>query len=150
MHEMNFVHCDLKLQNVLLNADNVSAKLADFGLSKALSTGNKTKKTMAIGLSERYASPEQLSSSTISTKCDIWALGLIIYEIVTQETVWKGVSSVQVVQKVLNQTDFWDYNAKTGHGVYDSLIGECLKYDRTERPRAKDLVKTFQSLVDSA
>lgn len=34
-----------------------------------------------MGLSERYASPEQLSSSAISTKCDIWALGLIVYEV---------------------------------------------------------------------
>jgi serine/threonine-protein kinase len=57
--------------------------LADFGLSKALTGNNKTKKTLAIGLSERYAAPEQLVSSAISTKCDIWALGLIIYEIIT-------------------------------------------------------------------
>lgn len=56
---MNFVHCDLKLQNVLLTDKKFEkVKVADFGLSKALNQNNKTKKTQAIGMSERYASPE--------------------------------------------------------------------------------------------
>ena len=59
LHEMNFVHCDLKLQNVLLQDKRYEkVKVADFGLSKALNQNNKTKKTQAIGISERYASPE--------------------------------------------------------------------------------------------
>ena len=77
LHQSNYVHCDLKMQNILLDENNV-AKISDFGLAKTLRSGN-TKKSLIYGYSERCSSYEYLVEERISTKGDIWSFGIILY-----------------------------------------------------------------------
>ncbi len=80
LSEKKIVHCDMKLMNVLVDQKGV-AKITDFGLSKCLSSGNTKKTTNITGFSERYTPKEYLESNIVSSKCDIWAFGILVYEI---------------------------------------------------------------------
>ncbi|XAR57788.1 Mitogen-activated protein kinase kinase kinase [Bertholletia excelsa] len=90
IHENGFVHCDLKLQNVLLCLNNgrEDAKIADFGLAKR--AGERREK---VGLDLRgtplYMSPEMVAAGEQEAPADVWALGCLVVEMVTGEPAWK-------------------------------------------------------------
>ena len=85
-HRQLIVHLDLKPSNVLITAEG-SAKLLDFGIAKLL--GDEIGSATQTGdfkdrpLTPAYASPEQLSGATVSTATDIYALGAILYELLS-------------------------------------------------------------------
>ena len=85
-HRQLVVHLDLKPSNVLITADG-TAKLLDFGIAKLL--GGEIGATTQTGdgkdrpLTPAYASPEQLSGAAVSTATDVYALGAILYELLT-------------------------------------------------------------------
>ncbi|KAJ7944431.1 Protein kinase-like protein [Quillaja saponaria] len=88
IHAQGFVHCDLKLQNILL-FDNGEIKIADFGLAK------KTEEKQSKGESEfqwrgtpLYMSPESVKDNKYDHPADIWALGCAVVEMVTGKPVW--------------------------------------------------------------
>ncbi len=93
-HELGIVHRDLKPANLFLSkrADGSPlVKVLDFGISKALGGGSRSQLTSASVLmgSPRYMSPEQMmSAKEVDARTDIWALGVILYELVTGKPVW--------------------------------------------------------------
>ncbi|KNA08706.1 hypothetical protein SOVF_160260 [Spinacia oleracea] len=83
IHESGFVHCDIKLQNVLLFQDG-TAKIADFGLARRVSDefGEQLRGTPL------YMSPEIVSGEKVESPADVWALGCAVVEMVTGKPVW--------------------------------------------------------------
>jgi len=85
-HRQLVVHRDLKPSNVLIDADGC-AKLLDFGIAKLLGDevggATQTSEVKDRPLTPAYASPEQLSGAPISTATDVYALGAILYELLT-------------------------------------------------------------------
>ena len=81
MKDKNVIHRDLKTQNILLTKDN-NIKIADFGLSKTLSTMSKMTGTKNAGTPTTIA-PEILQGKKYTFSADIWSLGCILYELVT-------------------------------------------------------------------
>lgn len=81
------------------------SKITDFGISKSLKHG-QTNKTKLDGQSERYLGYEYLVEQKsiffylVSTKADIWSLGCLIYEIITEKLAWNGLNGPQCVVKV--------------------------------------------------
>lgn len=81
-HEKRIVHRDLKPKNVLLN-ETGSAVLSDFGIAKVLGESTAlTRAGMIIG-SPPYMSPEQWRSETVDARADVYALGIMLYEMLT-------------------------------------------------------------------
>ena len=79
IHQCHIIHRDLKPQNIFLTEDN-QIRLGDFGVSKILkSTADKGAFTI-IG-TYYYMSPELISGKEYSYSCDIWSLGMILYEL---------------------------------------------------------------------
>jgi eukaryotic-like serine/threonine-protein kinase len=84
-HAALIVHRDIKPANILVRADG-TPKLVDFGIAKILEdrAGAKQKTiTMVRLLTPSYASPEQLRGEAITVAADLWALGVLLYELLT-------------------------------------------------------------------
>jgi len=145
LHDSHYVHCDIKLQNILID-ENFNAKISDFGLANCLRAGN-TKNTVIAGYSERTSAYEYLCEQKISTKGDIWSFGVLMYELLNEKMSWETLSGVQVVAKVSLRTPFFDYNIRTTNKFEEGIIESCLNYSYIKRPTAKELLYKFESCL---
>ncbi len=99
-HQRLVVHRDLKPDNILVEADG-EPKLLDFGIAKIVS-GNFSIATATGAMTPAYAAPEQLLGQAISTLTDVFALGAILYELLTNIRPRAGANVVELV-RTLNQ-----------------------------------------------
>jgi len=81
-HRAGLVHCDLKPQNILVAPDG-RAKITDFGIARALSTIDPNESSEYVWGSPQYFAPEQAAGAAPSPASDVYALGVILYEMVT-------------------------------------------------------------------
>jgi len=97
-HREGLVHRDIKPENILLS--DGQALVADFGLAKALETGGEqlTATGIAVG-TPQYMSPEQATSGQTDTRTDIYALGCVLYEMLTGEPPFTGRTPQAVMAK---------------------------------------------------
>lgn len=91
LHSKNIIHRDVKPENILMTSE-YRIKLADFGVSKIVCDCNPQAHT-SIG-SLAYMSPEVYLHRPYGKKCDIWALGLILYEIAMMKYPFDRVVSI--------------------------------------------------------
>ena len=101
-HRQGIIHRDIKPENILLDENN-NAYLSDFGIAKELgSKQNITQKNAVIG-SPAYLSPEQIKGESITPKSDIYALGLVIYELLTGNKPFEADSPATLMYRHLSE-----------------------------------------------
>jgi serine/threonine protein kinase len=81
-HQNLIVHRDLKPGNIIVGAD-AAPKLLDFGIAKLLDDSEEATQTQARALTPGYAAPEQFSGEAITTATDVYALGIVLYELLS-------------------------------------------------------------------
>lgn len=142
-HERGIVHRDLKPANVKITNEG-AVKVLDFGLGKALSTGSgsgdpgssqtatlaRTQAGMILGTAA-YMSPEQARGAAVDKRADIWAFGVVLYEMLTGERLFPGDTISDTVAAVLTKEPDWN---RVPANV-QRLLRRCLEKDPKRRLR---------------
>jgi len=95
---VKIVHRDVSPQNILISYDG-EVKLADFGIAKAATKASTTEKGALRG-KLMYMSPEQAWARPIDHRSDIFALGIVLYELITDQRPFLGDSEMRLLDKV--------------------------------------------------
>jgi len=100
-HEQGLVHRDVKPQNILLNGDG-RAKVTDFGIARSVEVDGMTQTGTVLGTSN-YIAPEQASGQPVDAHSDVYALGVVLYELLAGEVPFPGESFIAVAMKHMHE-----------------------------------------------
>ncbi len=131
-HRLGVIHRDLKLQNVMLDRQG-RARIMDFGIARQLESQGMTETGMMIGTPE-YMSPEQLDGADVDARSDLYAVGVILFEMATGRPPFQGPTpfAVAVKHRLDAPPDPRTLDARIPE-VISRVILKCLKKDRGER-----------------
>ena len=96
-HQNRIIHRDIKPQNILIDREG-NVKITDFGIAVALSDTSLTQTNTLLG-SVHYLSPEQARGGMVTIQTDIYALGIVLYELLTGRVPFDGESAVSIALK---------------------------------------------------
>jgi dual specificity protein kinase YAK1 len=119
LHAKNIVHCDLKLENIMVN-DLDNLKIIDLGSSMKSNTSIK-KKNLYIQ-SRYYRAPEILYEVGFSNKIDIWSMGIILTEMILRKCVFNGKDSKGMIYKIADFIGIPELGVYTHSIHYDKLF----------------------------
>lgn len=134
-HRAGLVHRDIKPENVLVSRDG-RIKLADFGLARAATHHSGTSTLMGT---VAYISPELLSGDGADERADIYAIGILLYEVLTGTQPYTGDSPVRIAFQHVNSTV--PAPSATVEGLaapLDDLVRTATQSDATQRPKNAD------------
>ncbi len=147
-HERNIIHRDLKPANIKITPDG-SVKILDFGLAKALAPEgaspttdvtnsptaapalNATAQGTILGTAA-YMAPEQARGKQADRRADIWAFGVIVYELLTGKQLFEGATAVEILGQVLHKSP----DTSLAPPGARRLLAWCLEPDRKDRLQA--------------
>ena len=95
---LNLVHRDVSPHNIIVTYDG-QVKVLDFGIAKAAISSQETKSGVLKGKFS-YMAPEQFLSETVDRRADLYAMGEILWQVVTGERLWRGLDDAAVVYRV--------------------------------------------------
>jgi serine/threonine-protein kinase len=133
-HEAGLVHRDLKPQNLFLTTDG-ELKLLDFGVAMALADTadtEKRQKGFAVFGTPEYMAPEQVAGEPVDARCDLYALGCVLYELVTGTPPFEG-SPVVVMGKQLREQPPMPRTRETLPPDIESVIMKALAKSKDDR-----------------
>ncbi len=130
LHERGIVHRDLKPGNIFRDDDENVIKIGDYGLSKFISCSNRDGQTETVG-TFHYMAPE-IGKGVYGKEIDVYALGIILFEMLTGRVPYEGESSQEIIMKHLTAVP----DVRGLRAPYSSVI---------ERALAKDPQRRFHS-----
>lgn len=101
-HSKGVIHRDLKPENIMINSSN-QMKVMDFGLARLRGTPRLTSASNRLG-TVAYTTPENLQGNESDSRSDIFALGVIVYEMLSGHTPFRGENEAQMIYSILNDT----------------------------------------------
>jgi eukaryotic-like serine/threonine-protein kinase len=149
-HEQGIIHRDLKPANVKITPED-TVKVLDFGLAKVLTRQDSsttldlansptlsamaTQSGMILGTAA-YMSPEQAKGQKVDRRCDIWAFGCVLYEMLSGRKAFEGETISDILAAVLMKEPDWTAIPETTPSAIQKLIHRCLQKDQRQRLQA--------------
>lgn len=140
---LNLVHRDVSPQNVLLSHKG-HVKLIDFGIAKA-KLGRQESNTRSLRGKVRYMAPEQVTTGKIDRRTDIYALGIVLWELLTMRRLFSGRTDIEVLKQVRKPDVVApSHYAPDIPAELDSVVLRALSPEPDDRfPNAKDLKRAL-------
>jgi len=136
-HAQGIVHRDLKPENVMID-DHGNVKIMDFGIARSMEAG--TRMTGAMIGTPAYMAPEQVSGKPVDYRTDIYALGLILYEMFTGTETFRADTAVAIALKQMQEIPAPPHDIDPNIPVYiERAVLKCLE---------KEPSKRFQSIAE--
>jgi serine/threonine-protein kinase len=137
-HDVGVLHRDIKPENLLVQP-NGNAKLMDFGIARPLTrdmASGQTQPGTVIG-TPQYLAPEQLRGQEVDERADLYAVGVVLYEIFTAHTPFSGDNPMQLILNTLNEEpvpprQYWSEMPE----ALSAIILRCLDKDPKRRYRS--------------
>jgi len=142
-HEHGVIHRDLKPSNIKVTPDGI-VKILDFGLAKSLqrtasddyepviSTDPPTVPGMIIGTTA-YMAPEQVRRQRLDRRVDMWALGCVMFEMLTAQPAFAGETPSDVMVNIIEHEPNWDALPLTTPPAIRRLLQRCLEKNAKQR-----------------
>ena len=134
-HSAGLIHRDVKPENVILREDG-TVKVADFGLARAIATTSLTTQTGLLLGTVAYLSPEQVERGIADARSDVYAAGLLLFEMLTGSKAYLGDSAIHVAyQHVHSNVPLPSSRVDTVPAGLDHLVARASARDPDQRPR---------------
>jgi eukaryotic-like serine/threonine-protein kinase len=139
-HGHNLVHRDIKPSNIIITNENV-AKIVDFGLARAASTASATLSVSNTGTLP-YMAPEQILGEAVDQRADVWALGVVLVQMITGSHPFLRPNSAAMTFAILNQPPT---GLDAVPGAVQPIVYRALSKKASHRyARTEDLVKDLE------
>jgi serine/threonine protein kinase len=136
-HDLDVIHRDLKPQNIMVDCEG-NAKIMDFGIARSLRAIGMTAEGALVGTPD-YMSPEQVEGKEADQRSDIYALGVILFEMVTGRVPFEGDSPLSVAYKHKNEIPVAPRSLNTEvPEPLNKLILRCLEKEKENRYQTAD------------
>ncbi|KAF7825029.1 putative leucine-rich repeat receptor-like protein kinase [Senna tora] len=165
LHELAnppIIHRDVKSSNILLD-ENLTAKVADFGLSKLVSESGKGHVSTQVKGTLGYLDPEYYMTQQLTEKSDVYSFGVVMLELITaRQPIEKGKYIVREVRSLINKKDEEYYGLREvmdaavrnscnvmGFGRFLELTMQCVEESAADRPTMSEVVKAIEIILQN-
>ena len=147
-HRAGLVHRDVKPENVLIS-DEGDVKIVDFGLVRAVAAAGITSASVILGTAA-YLSPEQVKDGNASPRSDVYAVGIVAYELLTGQTPFSGDSALSVAYRRLDNDVPVPSTVIAGvPQQFDELVGRATARDPAHRyADAQEMDAELEAIVE--
>jgi eukaryotic-like serine/threonine-protein kinase len=144
-HRQNIVHRDVKPANLLIEADG-RVKLTDFGVARIQDSGEATRTQGSMVGTLKYMSPEQVQGQPIDARADLFAVGIVLYQLLTGKRPFDGDTDFAIIQQIVGHTPAApsSFNALLPPAI-DAVLARALAKKRDARfATAQDFALALQ------
>jgi eukaryotic-like serine/threonine-protein kinase len=143
-HEHGVVHRDVKPANLLVRSDGL-LKVTDFGIARAVDAATQLTRTGTILGTASYVAPEQAHGEPVGPAADLFALGVVLYELATGTLPWRVESLAQLASLAETPPPRLRSRAPDAPPELEDAVMRCLSRDPFERPAsAQELASALQ------
>jgi serine/threonine-protein kinase len=147
-HSRGVVHRDIKPANILITPEN-RVKITDFGIAR-IESSNLTMEGQLLG-TPNYMAPEQIQGKEVDHRADIFALGVVFYELLTRKKPFQGENMTAVTHKIVFEPfrPADELVADLPKGL-SAVLGRCLEKDPNRRyPRASEVARELRAVLQA-
>jgi serine/threonine protein kinase len=150
-HRQSIVHRDVKPANLLIEADG-RVKLTDFGVARIQDSGEATRTQGTMVGTLKYMSPEQVQGVPIDARADLFAVGVVLYQLLTGKRPFDGDTDFAIIQQIVNHTPVAPSTFSTLlPPAIDAVVARALAKKREDRfATAQEFSRALQLACEDA